>query len=109
MPWGTHMLRHTGIFCPNGSVFHQISLDKGPILVKKTLGEGPIWKLPKKMVKSAIFESEKLLEMGPNLPKKMVKSATFEGEKSLEMDMGFRPWTIHPVKKLYEYPQGFML
>ena len=41
---GTHMLRHTGMYCPNQLVFHQKSLDKGPILVKKIviLEEGHI-------------------------------------------------------------------
>ena len=34
---GTHMLRHTGMCCPNGWLFHQKSLDMGPILVKKIL------------------------------------------------------------------------
>ena len=38
---GTHMLRHTGMCCPNGLLFHQKSLDMGHTLVKKPLEEGP--------------------------------------------------------------------
>ena len=37
---GTHMLRHTGMCRPNGLLFHQKSLDMGPILVKKILRRG---------------------------------------------------------------------
>ena len=62
---GTHILRHTGMFRPNGLLFHQKSLDMGPILVKKVLRESPIsQKFAKKNVKSAVFEAEKPLEMG---------------------------------------------
>ena len=53
-------------------------------------------------MKSAIFEVEKSLEMGPDLrkfQKKQVKSAVFEGEESLDMGRGFRPRAAHPVKK----------
>ena len=32
---GTHMLMHMGMCYPNGLLFHQKSLDMGPILVKK--------------------------------------------------------------------------
>ena len=44
------MLRHTRIYRPNGLLFHQNSIDMGPILVeKKTLEEDPIsQKLQKK-------------------------------------------------------------
>ena len=55
---------------PNGLLFHQKSLDMGPILVKKSLQEGPIsQKLRKKVLKSAVFEAEKPLEMGLDLRK----------------------------------------
>ena len=55
---------------PNGLLFQQKSLDMGPILVKKSLEEGPISKkIAKKMVKTAIFEVQKPLEMGPGLQK----------------------------------------
>ena len=58
---GTHLLRHTGMCCPNRLLFHQKSLDMGPILVKKSLEEGPIsQKLQKKMVKSVILEAKTL-------------------------------------------------
>ena len=71
----------------------------GPILVKKSLEEGPISQKLRKMVKSAIFVVEKPLEMGPvDLQKfwktkqkqnkkqqqqqqQNVESAAFEGEK----------------------------
>ena len=59
-----------------------------PILVKKSLKEGPISQKLQKMVKSTIFVVEKPLEMGPadlrkfwKKKKKTVKSAVFEGEK----------------------------
>ena len=55
---------------PNELLFHQKSLDVGPILIKKSLEEGPISqnlkkKIEKKKIeKSAVFEAEKPLEMG---------------------------------------------
>ena len=64
LSWGgTHMLRHTGMCRPNGLLFHQKSLDMGPILVKKILTV-PFHKNCKKIVKSAIFEVEKTLRNG---------------------------------------------
>ena len=55
---------------PNGLDFQQKSLDMGPILVKKILRRGSHFtKIAKKKVKSAIFEVEKPLEMGPDLQK----------------------------------------
>ena len=64
------MLRHMGMCCPNGLLFHQKSLDMGPIWSKKSLEGGPIsqnLQKKKKMVKSAIFEAEKPLEIGLDL------------------------------------------
>ena len=55
----------------NGLLFHQKSLDMGPILVKKSL---------EKIVKSAVFMVKKPLEMGSDLRKfrkNPVKSAVF--------------------------------
>ena len=53
-----------------GHFFTKKSLDMDPILVKKSLQEGPIsQKLQKKIEKSAIFEAEKPLEMGLDLRK----------------------------------------
>ena len=50
----------------NGLLFHQKSLDMGPIFVKKSSEEGPISQTnSKKIVKSVIFEVGKPLEMGP--------------------------------------------
>ena len=68
-PGGTHMLRHTGMCRQNGLLFQQKSSDMGPILVKKSLEEGPFRKNHEKNVKSAIFELEKPLEMGLDLRK----------------------------------------
>ena len=62
----------TGMCRPNGLLFHQKSLYMGPILVKKILRrESHFTKNQKlrKMVKSAIFEVVKPLEMGPDLQK----------------------------------------
>ena len=66
-PQGAHMLRHTGMCHPNGLLFHQKSLDMDPILVKKILWGSYFTKICEKMVKSAIFEAEKPLEMGLDL------------------------------------------
>ena len=73
---------------PNGLVFHQNSLDKDPILVKKSLLEGPISpKLQKKKnLKSAIFEAEKPLKMSPDfakISKKLLDQPFFDGGKIL--------------------------
>ena len=51
------LLQHTGMCCPNGSLFHQKSFDMGPILVKKILRGSHFTKI-------AVFEAEKPLEMG---------------------------------------------
>ena len=59
------MLRRTGMCRPNGLLFHQKSLNMGPILVKKFLRGSHFIK----NVKSAIFEAENPLEMGLNLHK----------------------------------------
>ena len=84
---GTLMLKHTGMCRPNGLLSHQKSLDMGPILVKKIYTRrSHFTKIEKKIVKSAIFEVEKPLEMGPDLRKfwkKNVKSAVFWGSKIL--------------------------
>ena len=59
----------------------------GPILVKKSLEEGPISQKLQKIVKSAIFVVENPLEMGPTdlwkfwKKKKNVESAFFWGRK----------------------------
>ena len=63
---GTRLLGHTGMCHPNGLLFHQKSLDIGPVFVKKSLEEGPI---SQKFVKSTIFELEKPLKMGNNFQK----------------------------------------
>ena len=64
------MLKHTGMCHPNGLLFHQKSLDMGPILVKNILrGGSHFTKIAKKKVKSAIFDAEKPLEMGLDLQK----------------------------------------
>ena len=54
------------------------------------------------MLKSAIFEAEKPLEMGLDLWKfwkKLSIQPFFEWEKSLDMGRGFRPRAAHSVKK----------
>ena len=55
----------------------------GPILLKKSLEEGPISQKSRKIVKSSHFEVEKPLEMGPDLQKfrkKALNQPFFEGE-----------------------------
>ena len=54
-PGGTHMLRHTGMCRPNGSLFHQKSLDMGPICSKKSLEKGPISRKLRKNCKISRF------------------------------------------------------
>ena len=67
---GTHMLRHMAMCCANGLLFHQKSLDMGPILVKKSLEKGSIsQKLQKNCKNKQIFEVENPLEIGPDLQK----------------------------------------
>ena len=65
------MLKHMEMCHPNGLLFHQKSFDMGPILVpKKILRIGSHFtKKCKKVVKSAIFEVETPLEIGPSLRK----------------------------------------
>ena len=91
---------------PPGLLFPKKSLDMGPILVKKSLGEGPIsQKLQKKTCKSAMLKVEKPLEMGPGLwklkkkKKQLSNRPFFEEEKSLDMGRGFRPWATQPRQK----------
>ena len=65
-PGGTYMLKHTGIWRPNGLVFHKNPSTWVPFL-SKSPQRGPI--LQKKNVqklKSAIFEVKTPLEMGPD-------------------------------------------
>ena len=48
---------------PNGLLFHQKSLDMGPILVKKNPERSvPFHKNCEKIAKSAVFEADKPLE-----------------------------------------------
>ena len=55
---------------PNGSLFHQKSLRHGSHFVQKILrGGSHFTNIAKKIVKSAIFEAEKPLEMGVDLQK----------------------------------------
>ena len=79
------MLRHTGMCRPNGLFFTKKSLDMGPILVRKSLEEGPISRKFQKIVKSAVFEVEKPLEMAPDLRKfrKNSQISRFLGRKIL--------------------------
>ena len=67
---GTYMLRHTGMCRPNGLIFHQKSLDMGPILVKKIpRGGSHFTKFAKKNGKISRFWGRKPLEMGLDLRK----------------------------------------
>ena len=97
------MLRHTGMCRPNGLLFHQKSLDMGPILVQKILRRGSHFtNFAKKIVNSAVFEAEKPLEMGLDL-RKFRKNCLFSRflseKKSLDMGRGVRPRAAHSVKK----------
>ena len=55
------------------------------------------------MVKSAVFDIEKPLEMGPDL-QKFQKKKFFEGEKSLDVGRDFRPLAAHPRQKIIWVP-----
>ena len=61
------MLRHMGMCHPNGLLFHQKSLDMGPIMVKKSLEEDSISQKLRKNCKLFVFEVENPLKMGPDL------------------------------------------
>ena len=76
-----------GDVLPKWLLFQQKSLDTGPILVKKILRRGfHFTKSTKKIVKSALFEVEKPLQIGPDLrkisKKNLLNQPFFEGEKS---------------------------
>ena len=83
----SHMLRYAGKCRSNGFLFHQKSLDMGPILVKKILREGSRFtRIAKTIVKSANFEAEKPLEIGLDLRKFRKKKrliSSFLSEKNL--------------------------
>ena len=108
---GTHMWRHTGMCRLNGLLFHQISLDMGPSLVKKkSLEEGPISQTLRKNCKISHFGGRKTLEMGLDFRKfwkKLSIQPFFEWEKSLDMGRGFRPRGPHtPSKNDSSTPRG---
>ena len=109
---GTHMLRHTGMCRPNGSLFHQESLDMlGPILVKKSSDEGPISQKLRKIWKICRFEAEKPLEMGLDFAKISKKNpqtcliSRFWVRKILRYGKGFGPRAAHSVKKIIRVPR----
>ena len=64
-----HMLRHTGMCCPNGLLFHQKSLDMGPILVKQILRGGSHFTKNWKNCKISRFWGRKTLRNGSQLAK----------------------------------------
>ena len=66
-PEGIHMLRHTGMCCPNGLLFHQKSIDMSPILVKKFLKRGSHFTKITKNYKISHFQGRKPLEMASDL------------------------------------------
>ena len=59
----------------------------GPILVKKSLEEGPISQKLRKMVKSAIFVVEKPLEMGPVDLQKIWKTKQKQNKKQQQQNV----------------------
>ena len=74
-PWGgTHMLRHTEMCRPNVLLFHQNSLDMGPILVKKYPEEGPILQKLWKNYKISHFWNRKIIRNGSQFGKKNRKT-----------------------------------
>ena len=116
-PGGTQMC------CPNGLLFHQKSVDMGPILVKKILRGGPIsqnFQQKKKKIdkiKSAIFEVENPLGMGLDLRKFQEKNCLFShflSEKNPYIWMGVSDLGLHtPSKNNLSSPpspdQGFSI
>ena len=92
--------------------FSQRNLRNGSHFGQIILRQGFHSSFEKKKVKSAIFEAEKPLEMGPDLKKfqkkgkkkkkKPVKSANFWVRTILRCS--FRPRAAHPVKKLQGPP-----
>ena len=96
------MLRHTGMYCPNGLLFYHKDVEMYPILVKKSVEEGSISKqLQKKKVKSAVFEVEKPLEVGPDLLKfrKNSQISCISREKNLYIWIGISDLILHTLSK----------
>ena len=112
---GTHMLRHTGMCCPNGLLFHQKSLDMGPILQQKK-------KIPrrwshfskiakKKICQISRFWGRKALRNGSRFAEILKKKISrFLREKNPQIWVGVLDLRLHtPVKKWFEYPLGLFL
>ena len=99
----SHVAAYTDV-SPKWATFSPKSLNMGPILVKKSLEEGPIslklTKKKKKRGKISCFSGKTPLEMGPDLRKfrKMSNQPFFKEGKSLFMGRGFRPWLHIPLK-----------
>ena len=101
---GTHMLRHTEICRPNGLLFHQKSLDKGPILVQKNLlkEEGPISQKMQKFWKTSYFWGRKTLWNGSRFAKiseKQSDQLLFLREKNLQIWVGVSDLGLHTRQK----------
>ena len=75
---GTHMLRHMGMCCPNGLLFHQKSLDKGPIFFKNILRHG-----------SVFGEHPKIGKMGLHFEKNPYEWVPFAAEITLRKIYGY--------------------
>ena len=113
MPGGTHMLRYMGMCCPNRLVFYQ-----GPIFIKKSFKEDPIWwKLQKNVIinrflkwKIGIRNGSWFLKMSKkqsNQPPPLFFSFLsffFWGRKILRYGWCFRPQASHCQKNNLNTP-----
>ena len=97
------MLRHMGMCCPKWVTFSPKILRHGSHFgPNKSLEEGPIsTKFAKKIVKSAIFEAEKPIEMDPNLQKfqKNCLFSHFLSEKNPQIWVGVSNLGPHTSSK----------
>ena len=98
------MLRHMRMCYPNGLLFHQKSLDKDSILVKKILRRGPISPKLQKNWKIWHLRGKKTLRNRSQFAKiseKQSKSAIFWWRKILR---GFGPRGRTPHQKIIQIP-----
>ena len=124
-PWdGFYMLRHTGICCPNGLLFHLKSLKHGSHFgqkkKKKKLRRGSISQKLQKLVivKSAVFEvKKKILRNGSrfakirkNIKKKKKKKKKKHNTKTKKQNSEIRRFVLFCfLRKILWYGQGFQI
>ena len=93
MQGGTHILRHMGKCCSNGSLFHKKALNMGPIFYRNIPKYGSVYlKFPKFFGCLA----EKWANILRKIPKNKKVLFFFFQKLPLEKGMGFKPGVAHP-------------